>query len=143
MGEAVAEARKAAHSAEVPIGAVVVSRGEIIARAHNEVEAQGVATKHAELLALERASNYLKSWRLNESSIYVTLEPCSMCVGAMVLARVKELYFAARDPRQGAAGSLYDLTNFSGLPHQIKVYSGVMEREAQEILSDFFKKRRL
>ena len=139
MEEALVEARKAAKLGEVPVGAVVVVKGEIVSRAHNKVEAKKDATAHAEVLALRRASVALGTWRLNNASRYVTLEPCSMCVGAMVLSRVEKLYLGASDPRQGAAGSVFDLTAHPDLPHLISVYSGVMSEESKNLLQDFFK----
>ena len=142
MSEALKQARQAASLGEVPVGAVVVYDGEIISQAHNEVEQLNDASAHAELLALRRASTELKSWRLNKASLYASLEPCSMCVGAMILARVSSLYFAASDPRQGAVGSLYNLANQSNLPHQIEVYSGLLEEESCELLQKFFAEKR-
>ena len=142
MKEALLEAKKACDLGEVPVGAVVVHGGEIISRAHNEVETRKDASAHAEVLALRRASEVLDNWRLNEASLFVTLEPCTMCIGAMILSRLKEIYFAAHDPRQGAVGSLYDLSNSADLPHQIKVYSGILAAESEQLLKDFFAERR-
>lgn len=138
MQEALAEARLAEEQGEVPIGAVIVCGGKIIARAHNEVEQAHDATLHAELLALRRASEVLGSWRLSEASLYVTLEPCTMCVGALVLARIQSVYFGAWDPRQGATGSLYDLSNHSGLPHNFPVFPELLRPESEDLLKGFF-----
>jgi tRNA(adenine34) deaminase len=142
MQSALDEARKASSLGEVPIGAVAVFENQIIARAHNEVEMLKDATAHAEHLVVQRASKHLNNWRLNGVSIYVTLEPCSMCVGAMILSRVEKLYFGAKDPRQGAAGSIFDITQDLALPHQLEVISGVLEAESVQVLGDFFTKLR-
>ena len=142
MREALAEARKASALGEVPIGAVVVMNGRIVARAHNEVELRRDATAHAELLALQQASAALGSWRLEHASLVVTMEPCSMCLGAMILSRVSELYFGCWDPKQGAAGSLFDLSNHPKLPHAIKVYPELLAEESKELLREFFEQRR-
>jgi tRNA(adenine34) deaminase len=142
MHAAIVEAGKARELGEVPIGAVVVADGRIVSRAHNEVESRHDASAHAEMLAIQRASEQLGTWRLNEASLFVTLEPCTMCIGAMVLARIKEVYFGCYDPRQGAVGSLYDLSSHSDLPHNIQAYSGVLEEECRELLTSFFEKLR-
>ena len=138
MQEALHEAQLALEKGEVPIGAVVVSGGEIIARAHNEVESRNDASAHAEMLAMQRASEKLKNWRLQSCSLYVTLEPCTMCIGGMILSRVDNLIYAVEDPRQGAAGSIYDLSEHSQLPHEIKVVSGVLAKESSKLLKQFF-----
>lgn len=138
MHVALDEARVAATSGEVPVGAVVVHQGKIIAQAHNEVEAAHDATLHAEMLALRRAASVLGRWRLDDCSLFVTLEPCPMCIGAMVLARVQSLYFGAYDPRLGAVGSLFDLSAHPSFPHKIEVYPGLLADTAQELLKNFF-----
>ena len=138
MNEALAEARVAASTGEVPVGAIVVCGGQIIARAHNEVEAQRDATLHAELLAIRRAAAALGRWRLDDCSLFVTLEPCPMCIGAMVLSRVQSLYFGAYDPRLGAVGSNFDLSCHPSFPHKIEVYPGLEADTAQELLKNFF-----
>lgn len=138
MNVALDEAQRAAAAGEVPVGAVVVHKGEIIAQAHNEVEAERDATLHAEILALRRASAKLGRWRLDDCTLLVTLEPCPMCIGAMVLSRVKTLYFGAHDPRLGAAGSLFDLSDHPSFPHKIETYPGLLADTAQELLKNFF-----
>ena len=138
MSEAFGQAEIGRTAGEIPIGAVLVYRGEIIARAHNEVEKEKNACAHAEMLAIERASKNLSNWRLDGASLFVTLEPCTMCIGAMILARVAELYFSCYDPRQGATGSLYDLSSIPTLPHQLKVYPELMKERGEKLLGDFF-----
>lgn len=142
MQEAIREAKIAADLGEVPVGAVLVYEGEIIAKAHNEVETGQDATKHAEMLALERASAKLGRWRLSGTKLIVTLEPCPMCYGAIMLSRVDELYFGCYDSRLGAVGSLFDLSQIPEFPHRTSVYAGVLENECSELLSGFFKKIR-
>ena len=138
MREALAQANSAQAAGEVPIGAIVVHENKIISSAHNEVERGKDATFHAELLALQRASRALGKWRLDDISVFVTLEPCSMCIGAMILARVKNLYFGAWDPRQGAVGSLFDLSQHAQLPHKIEVYPQLLAAESEALLKSFF-----
>ena len=142
MREALREAEAARDEGEVPIGAVVVFGGRIISRAHNTVEKQTDATMHAEISAIRGASDQLKNWRLEETSLYVTLEPCSMCIGALVLSRVKNLYFGAWDPRQGAVGSLFDLSAHPGLPHKVNVFPEICAAESEQMLKQFFESRR-
>ena len=142
MSEALKEARKAFEKEEVPVGAVVVHKGRIVARGHNQVECLKDPTAHAEMIALTSAANYLNSKWLNDASLYVTIEPCSMCAGAMVLSRIKNLYFGARDPKTGACGSIADIVNHKKLNHHIKVKSGILEEECGSLLVDFFKKKR-
>lgn len=142
MQQALAEARKAMQIGEVPVGAVLVKDERVVARAYNEVESRCASTAHAEVLVLERASKDLGSWRLNDATLYVTLEPCTMCAGAILLSRVGRVVFGARDPRQGALGSVYDLSDHSELPHRFKVISGVCEAECASMLKDFFSKLR-
>ena len=142
MQQALIEAQKAVALGVVPVGAIVVVEGKIIARAHNEVEQRGDATAHAEMLAVQHASETLSDWRLNTAVLYVTLEPCTMCIGAMLLSRVKELYFGCADPAQGAVGSLFNLADLSGLPHKIEVRSGIYSKESETLLKDFFAKAR-
>lgn len=142
MQQALEEAKKASDLGEVPIGAVVVYQNQIISRAHNEVEAKKDATAHAEILAIRRASVALGDWRLKQAALYVTLEPCVMCIGALINSRVAELYFGAYDERQGAVGSVFDLSADSQLPHAIEVYPEVCIEQSQELLQSFFKKLR-
>lgn len=138
MDLALVEARKAAAAGEIPVGALVVCDGEVIARAHNRREELQNPMAHAEALALQAASSHLKSWRLEDCSLYVTLEPCVMCVGAILQARVARLVFACLDPKAGAVESLYRLCEDSRLNHTLPVTRGVMNNECSAILSEFF-----
>jgi tRNA(adenine34) deaminase len=142
MAEALNEARKAEKKGEVPVGAVIVHKGSIIARGHNVKETGGDPTAHAEVNALKKASKKLGSWRLTGATLYVTLEPCIMCMGAMVQARVERLVFASFDPKAGACGSIYDISTDKRLNHRIKVTPGVLGAEAGELLKGFFSKLR-
>ncbi len=141
MEEAIAEARLAAEHGDVPVGAVIVRRGEIIARAHNRREADRSATAHAEILAMEEACRVLGSWHLHECELYVTLEPCPMCAGAVVNARLPHVICGARDFRAGAMGSVIDL-NFYPLNFKPKVTFGICEETCISLLRAFFKERR-
>ena len=138
MREALGEAQKALEEDEVPIGAIVVKDGEILARAHNQREQFNDPTAHAELIATRLAAAKLNSWRLLDTTVYVTVEPCPMCAGALVLARVKRLVFGAKDPKAGAAGTLMNLLDDARLNHQVEVTSGVLEEECKKLLSTFF-----
>jgi tRNA(adenine34) deaminase len=138
MDLALAEARAAGERGDVPIGAVVALDGEVVAAAGNEREASCDPTAHAEILALRRAAAVLGSWRLTACSVYATLEPCSMCAGALVAARVDRLVFATPDPKAGACGSLYNLCVDPRLNHELDVVSGVSAGVAAEMLSAFF-----
>ncbi|WP_377107002.1 nucleoside deaminase [Propionicimonas sp. T2.31MG-18] len=143
MAEALAEARLAPVHADVPIGAVVVDRtGAVIARAHNEREASGDPTAHAEVLALRRASALRGSWRLDDCTLVVTLEPCTMCAGALVLARVGRLVFGAYDPKAGAVASLWDVVRDPRLNHRPEVVGGIDEAACGQLLQDFFSAHR-
>ncbi len=142
MSEALKEAQKAFEEDEVPIGAVIVHDSKIIARGHNQIERLKDPTAHAEIIAITSATNYLGTKWLNETSLYVTIEPCSMCAGAMVLARIKNLYFGANDPKTGACGSVIDIANHKKLNHRIKVSRGILEAECSSLLKDFFKIKR-
>lgn len=142
MTNALKEAGKAFLKSEVPIGAVAVSQGRIIARAHNLRESRNDPLGHAELLLLSKLSRKLKTWRLTDLTIYVTLEPCLMCMGALLQARVKRLVFGALDPKAGACGSLYDLSQDRRLNHRIEVTSGILKDHCTQILKDFFKSLR-
>lgn len=138
MSLAVEEARKALVYGDVPVGCVMVSGGEVISCAHNERERLKDPTAHAEVLAMRRASEKLGRWRLDGTVLYVTLEPCIMCAGAMVQARIDRLVYGAVDFRYGAAGSIYDLVRDSRLNHWIDVTYGVMEEECGKLLRKFF-----
>ncbi|WP_298730742.1 tRNA adenosine(34) deaminase TadA [uncultured Granulicatella sp.] len=139
MREALKEAQKAYDQEEVPIGAVVVLNGEIIGRGHNLREKEQDATLHAEIKAIRQANQYLGSWRLEDCELFVTLEPCPMCSGAMILARMKKVIFGAFDPKAGTAGTFMNLLQDSRFNHQVEVDQGVLEEECQEILRSFFK----
>ena len=139
MREALKEAQKAYDQAEVPIGAVVVLNGEIIGRGHNLREKEQDATLHAEIKAIRQANQHLGSWRLEDCELFVTLEPCPMCSGAMILARMKKVIFGAFDPKAGTAGTFMNLLADSRFNHQVEVEQGVLEEECQEILRSFFK----
>jgi tRNA(adenine34) deaminase len=138
MQMALEEARKAPQHEDVPIGAVAVLNGEIIAQAHNRREIDHDPTAHAEILALREASHVIGHWRLEGVTLYCTLEPCAMCAGAMVLARLPELVFAASDPKAGAGGSVMDLLHHSSLNHQVEVRSGVLMEQASAEIVEFF-----
>jgi tRNA(adenine34) deaminase len=142
MSEALKESQKASDEDDVPVGAVIVYKGKIIARGHNQVERLKDPTAHAEMLALTSAANYLGTKWLNECSLYVTIEPCSMCAGAMVLARVKHLYFGAKDPKTGACGSVTNIANNRKLNHRLQITGGVLKESCGALLKDFFKKKR-
>jgi tRNA(adenine34) deaminase len=139
---ALAEARAAEDDGEVPIGAVVVFRGRVIGRGRNRVEATQDPTAHAEIIAIGAASQALKSWRLDDATLYVTLEPCHMCAGAAVQARLSRLVYGARDPKAGACGSLAMVPQDLRLNHRVEVVSGVLAEECGTLLAQFFKKRR-
>jgi tRNA(adenine34) deaminase len=142
MEVALAEARDGAAHGEVPVGAVVVLEGQVVARAHNRPIALGDPTAHAEILAIRAAAAALHTYRLIGATIYVTLEPCVMCIGAIVTARIARLKFGARDPKAGAAGSVYDIGRDGRLNHRMEIYPGLMESECAEVLSRFFSVRR-
>lgn len=142
MQEALKEAEAAFSEDEVPVGAAVVYKGRIISRAHNQVERLKDPTAHAEMLALTSAANYLKAKWLSGATLYVTIEPCSMCAGALVLARIKKLVYGASDPKTGACGSITNIANNRKLNHRIEVKKGVLEKECSRLLKDFFKKKR-
>ncbi|MHB8158318.1 MAG: tRNA adenosine(34) deaminase TadA [Desulfocucumaceae bacterium] len=135
-------AQKAALNNEVPVGAVVVYGGRIVGRGWNQVEIRKDASRHAEIIALKQAAKKLGRWRLTGCTLYVTLEPCAMCAGAMVLARIDRLVYAASDPKAGACGSVFNIVEDKRLNHRIVVDRGLLEKEASQILRDFFKKRR-
>lgn len=142
MREALEEARLAAEEGEVPIGAVVVCDGEVVARAHNRRETDLDPSAHAEFSAMVAASRALGRWRLSGCTVYVTLEPCLMCAGLMVNARIDRCVYGAADPKGGALGTLYDVSRDSRLNHEFEVESGVLGEEAADQLRDFFRARR-
>ncbi|MDR7080644.1 tRNA(adenine34) deaminase [Neobacillus niacini] len=142
MKEAIKEAKKAEVLAEVPIGAIIVMDGRIISRAHNLRENKQSAVAHAELLAIEQACKETGSWRLTNATLYVTLEPCAMCSGAIILARVDRVVYGAADPKGGCAGTFMNLLQDERFNHQSEVTSGVLEAECGQLLSDFFRQLR-
>jgi len=142
MAAAIAEARRAEAEGEVPVGAVAVSAGRIVGAGHNQPIALNDPTAHAEILAIRSAALQLKTYRLETVSIYVTLEPCVMCVGAMVNARIARVIYGARDEKAGALGSIYDVGRDGRLNHRFEVIAGVMEPECAEIMREFFRARR-
>jgi len=143
MGLALQEAEKAFVRDEVPIGAVIVYKNEVIARAHNRVEELQDPTAHAEILCIKQAALYLDNWRLRESLLYCTLEPCSMCAGGLILSRIHTLVWGAPDRRQGADGSWVNLFDLKHPIHQVIVRNGVLQEECAQLLVEFFKKKRL
>jgi tRNA(adenine34) deaminase len=142
MELALAEARRAAQHGDVPIGAAVLRDGELLAAAGNERELRGDPTAHAEVLAIRAAAEALGGWRLADTTLYVTLEPCAMCAGAIVLARIPTVVFAAPDPKAGAAGSVFDILAEPALNHRPRVIGGVRGAESATLLRNFFAARR-
>lgn len=138
MKEALKEAKKAFQKKEVPVGAVIVHQNKVIGRGHNQVESLNDPTAHAEILAIGAASNYLNSWRLSGASIYVTIEPCIMCAGAIVLTRISKLFFGAFDPKKGGCGSLYNLLQDKRLNHQVEIVTNVLGKDCMGLLNQFF-----
>lgn len=143
MREALKEARKSFEKQEVPVGAVLVCQNEIIARAHNQVEFLNEATAHAEMLCIKLGAAQLSNWRLNETTLYCTLEPCAMCAGAMILSRVDTLVWGAPDLRHGADGSLFNILNEPHPIHRLKVRRGILQEECASLIKEFFKERRV
>jgi tRNA(adenine34) deaminase len=141
MRAALKEAQKAEKENEVPVGAVVVFEDKIIARAYNKREQKQEFHSHAEFLAMMKASKKIGSWRLENCDVYVTLEPCPMCAGAMIQSRIKNLYYAADDPKSGVAKSIIEMFNLP-FNHKINVESGILANESQELLENFFKRLR-
>lgn len=139
MKEALKEAQKAYDKLEVPVGAVIVKDGKVIARAHNLKETKFDTTKHAEILAIQKASKKLNSWRLLDCEMYVTLEPCSMCAGALINSRVKKVYIGANDEKTGAVGSVFNLLEDYTFNHKVEVEKGILKNECEDILKRFFK----
>jgi tRNA(adenine34) deaminase len=142
MREALKEAKKALEHEDVPVGAVVVYKDQVISKACNQVELLRDPTAHAEMIAITQATNFLGSKWLTDASLFVTVEPCSMCAGALVLARIKEVVFGAKDPKTGAGGSVINIMNNKKLNHRIKTTGGVMEEECVLLLQEFFKQQR-
>lgn len=142
MKKALALARRAEAAGEVPIGALIVKDGRIVGRGFNRRESAKDPTAHAEMIAIRRSSGKLDAWRLTGAVMYVTLEPCPMCMGAILLARIERVVFGCFDPKGGAAGSLYNLADDHRFNHRVVLASGVMQEECSEILSSFFRKLR-
>ncbi|MBI3811306.1 MAG: tRNA adenosine(34) deaminase TadA [Nitrospirae bacterium] len=142
MAVAVEEARRAMEAGEVPVGAVVVHDGDVIARAHNLREGLQDPAAHAEMLALREAARKLGRWRLTGTTLYVTLEPCAMCAGALVLARIDRLVYGCDDPKAGACGSIFDIVREPRLNHRIEITTGVLEEGCRSALKEFFAHRR-
>ena len=142
MREALQEARAALREGEIPVGAVIERDGAIIARAHNRRESEQDPTAHAELIAIRLAARALGTRRLDGCTLYTTLEPCPMCAGAMVMAKLDRCYFGARDERQGCAESVYALTSDPAFYHRVPCMGGLMESEAQDLLRAFFQSKR-
>lgn len=138
MQAALAEAKKAQALGEVPIGCVIVHQGQIIGRGHNLRETTQQAEKHAEMIAIAQANQVLDSWRLPEAELYVTLEPCPMCGGAIINSRIAKVYYGAADEKAGTAGTLMNLLTDPRFNHQVKVQKGLLQAECAQILSDFF-----
>ena len=139
MKEALKEAKKALEHEEVPVGAIIVKDGKIIARAHNIKEQKNDATCHAEILAIKKACKKLNSWRLIGCEMYVTLEPCSMCAGALINSRIKKLYIGTPDEKTGACGSVLNLLEDYKFNHKIEIEKYILKEECEKILKDFFK----
>ena len=142
MQMALEEAARGSAVGDVPIAAVIVQDGRVLAQAHNYRELWQDPTAHAEIVAIRAAATVLGSWRLTDTTLYVTLEPCSMCIGAIILARVSRVVFGAWDPKAGACGSLFDLPSEPKLNHRVAVTGGVLEQESQALLQKFFKELR-
>ena len=138
MAVALEEARSAAAAGEVPIGAVLVADRSVLSRGRNQRENWQDPTAHAEMIALRSAAETLQTWRLLDSTLYVTMEPCVMCIGAAILARIKRLVFAVRDPKAGACGSIFNVPEEWRLNHRLEVSEGILEQESRELLREFF-----
>ncbi len=136
------EAQQAFQEDEVPVGACIVSEGEVIARSHNQREKRQEVTAHAEIIAINRASQILGSWRLSGAFLFVTLEPCPMCAGAIIQARIKKVFFGARDPKWGAAGRVINVFDEKLFPHCVEIEGGILEDKCSEILKNYFKLKR-
>lgn len=142
MLEALSEAEKAAAAGEVPVGAVIVRNGEIIGRGHNTIESSCDPTAHAEITAIRQAASALGGWRLTGCSMYVTVEPCSMCAGAIVWARIEKLFIGTMDPKAGACGSVFNIPQEKKLNHYVEIETGIMQEECSFLMKDFFRRLR-
>ena len=138
MKEALKKAKKAYKIGEIPIGAVVVKDNEIIARGHNQKEIKKDATKHAEIIAIQKASKIVQGWRLEDCEMYVTLEPCMMCTGAIIQSRIKKVYIGAMDEKMGYCGSVLNLLEYNKYDYKVESETGIMQEECSKIIKDFF-----
>lgn len=143
MKEALKQAKKAYEKEEIPVGAIIVKDHKIIARAYNEKEYKLDTTKHAEILAIQKASKKLQSWRLTDCDMYVTLEPCSMCAGALIQSRIRKVYIGTMDAKTGACGSVLNLLGDYTFNHHVEAETGVLQKECEQLLKDFFKELRI
>ena len=139
MKEAIKQAKKAYDKEEIPVGAVIVKDGKIIARGYNKKEEKKDTTQHAEIIAIQKASRKIGAWRLQDCEMYVTLEPCAMCTGALIQARLKRVYIGTMDPKTGACGSVLNLLEDYKFNHKVEVETNIMQKECEKILKDFFK----
>lgn len=139
MKEAIKQAKKAYDKEEIPVGAVIVKDGKIIARGYNKKEEKKDTTQHAEIIAIQKASKKIGAWRLQDCEMYVTLEPCAMCTGALIQARLKRVYIGTMDPKTGACGSVLNLLEDYKFNHKVEVETNIMQKECEKILKDFFK----
>lgn len=139
MIEAIKQAKKAYDKGEIPVGAVIVKDGKIIARGYNKKEEKKDTTQHAEIIAIQKASKKIGAWRLQDCEIYVTLEPCVMCTGALIQARLKKLYIGTMEPKTGACGSVLNLLEDYKFNHKVEVETDIMQKECEKILKDFFR----
>lgn len=142
MNEALKEAKKAYKKLEIPVGAIIVKDGKVIARAYNVKEEKNDTTKHAEIIAIQKASKKLESWRLNNCEMYVTLEPCAMCAGAIIQARLKKVYIGTMDEKTGACGSVLNLLQDYKFNHSVELETGILKEESEKLLKEFFKELR-
>ena len=142
MKAALKEAQKAYNLLEIPVGAVIVKDGKIIARAHNQKETKNDTTKHAEIIAIQKASKKLGSWRLLDCEMYVTLEPCTMCAVAIINSRIKKVYYGTEDPKTGACGSVLNLFEDYTFNHKVETEKNILKNECEKILKQFFKELR-
>ena len=139
MKEAIKQAKKAYDKEEIPVGAVIVKDGKIIAMGYNKKEEKKDTTQHAEIIAIQKASRKIGAWRLQDCEMYVTLEPCAMCTGALIQARLKRVYIGTMDPKTGACGSVLNLLEDYKFNHKVEVETNIMQKECEKILKDFFK----
>ena len=139
MNEAIKQAKKASDILEVPVGAIIVKDNKIIARAYNQKETKYDSTKHAEIIAIQKASKKLKSWRLSDCEMFVTLEPCPMCAGALIQSRIKKVYIGAMDEKTGSCGSVFNLLKDYKFNHKVEIEYNICKEECEKILKEFFK----